>query len=225
MAFEYNAGGRTISIKSKFFRVLVLVLFILFFIGIVFSIIVDGLYRNDINDYSNTHEELKTYAPISNVAYEKDTELIYVFYKESNAVNVYNYSGNFEWSVSIPKQQNGEASFYLENGMFYLIWYDTYIYNAESGAFIDKHESTDEECAKSKSFEEANNLKNTDIDFNVVDVFVKNKDNGIVRYIVDRPEYYALINPFVGWAVGFISALLIAVITIIKVIVQKSLDK
>ncbi|MBR0412523.1 MAG: hypothetical protein IJI47_03010, partial [Eubacterium sp.] len=87
MRTEFNVFGQTYKPKNKVQGVFVSVLFVLFFVGVIYSFIVLGLYTNNIKDYSHTHNELNTYAPISNVAYNEETQLVYVFFEEANAVN------------------------------------------------------------------------------------------------------------------------------------------
>ena len=216
MSTEFNVFGQAFKPKNKFQSVLMSTLFLLFFAGVIYSFIILGLYNNDINDYSHTHEELKTYAPISNVEYDEESRLVYVFYEEAQAVNVYKIDGDFQWSVSIPKQRNGAAQFYLENGKIFLIWYDTYIYNAKTGEFIETHERTDDELDKADDFEENYSLEGTDLDYDIVDVYTVDKDGYAKNYIVNRPEYYILLNPIVGWVVSFASGLIIAFIAVIR---------
>ena len=82
--------------KNKFQSVFMSVLFVLFFAGVIYSFIVLGIYNNDNKDYSHTHDECKTYAAVSNVAYDEGSRLIYVFYEDAHAVNVYDISGDFQ---------------------------------------------------------------------------------------------------------------------------------
>ena len=214
MSTEFNVFGQTYKPKNKFQGVFVSVLFVLFFAGVIYSFIVLGLYSNDIKDYRHTHGELKTYAPVTNVAYDKENQLVYVFFEEANAVNVYSFSGDFQWSVSIPKQINGSTQFYLENGKIYLIWNDTYIYNAKTGEFIETHERTSGELDKAYDFEENYSLEGTGVDYDMVDVYTVDKEGCVDNYIVNRPEYYIIINPIFGWLISFTSGMIISAMAI-----------
>ena len=216
MSAEYNVFGQIYKPKNKFQSVCLSILFILFFAGVIYSFIVLGIYSNDNKDYRHTHDECKTYATVSNVAYDEGSRLIYVFYEDAHAVNVYDISGDFQWSVSIPKQMNGVTQFYLDDGRMFLIWYKTYIYDAKSGDFIDKHESTDAEIDKACDFENNNSLDGTGIDFDLIDVYITDNDGAVKSYIVNRPDYYALINPFAGWLVSFTSGVTIASMAIFR---------
>ena len=214
MRTEFNVFGQTYKPKNKVQGVFVSVLFVLFFVGVIYSFIVLGLYTNNIKDYSHTHNELNTYAPISNVAYNEETQLVYVFFEEANAVNAYNTSGDFQWSVSIPKQRNGSTQFYLDNDKLYLIWNDTYIYNAKTGEFIETHERTSGELDKADDFEENYSLEGTGVDHDIIDVYTVDKEGYVKSYIVNRPEYYILLNPIAGWLISFTSGIIISALAI-----------
>ena len=192
-------------------------LYIMFFGGIAFAFFANYLYNNKIDDYKHTHEEYQTYAPVSTVAYDDESQLVYVFYADAGALNVYSIDGTFRWSLSIPNGKNDIGKFYLEDDRLYLMWYDTYIYNAKTGEFIETHECTDAELDNIYKFEENNSLEGTGLDFDLTDVYTVDKDGSPVHYIVDRPWYYALINPFVGFLISVSSVLIMSAIFIISI--------
>ena len=94
-------------------------------------------YR-DTQNYTELQKELTAPNIIETVLVNEDNEQIYVCYKDTPYVNVYEQNGDFLWAVSTPKSRS--AYFYLDNTFLNIATDDgTYIYDSKNGKFKSKN--------------------------------------------------------------------------------------
>ncbi len=214
MSFSYHVGNIDVQIKSKALSALLCIAFAFFFAGAVFFFVCTSLYRCNISDYQRTHEELDTFAPITSVTADEKSDRLYVFYEDAGTVNVYRFDGSFVYSLTIPNEKNGVAYFGLAGDKLYLLWNETFVYRARDGAFLETHAITD---AEEKQFLDTadEDDANASVAYDLNDVWLTDADGGVKQFIVDKPGWYALINPVVGWLAGFLAALFIFSIAVV----------
>ena len=195
--------------NKKRIKFSVIVFLVLFFVGIIYSLLCVKLQIHNNYYYDRIQPEIDTLCEIDTVKINTEKQLIYVCYDRATCVNVYDFNGNFKWAVSLPYYENsrGPTYFYLDDNRLIIDRNaDAYIYNAISGEFIEKsyieklgivdwRDTYD--TYHIEDFEKAND---NGFSFDYYNVF-KSK-----QYIVQKPAYYLLANEALGILFAFIGA-------------------
>ncbi len=217
--------------NKKGIKFSVIIFLILFFVGIIYSLLCVKLQIHDNDYYDKIQPEIDTLCEIDTVKINKENHLLYVCYDRATCVNVYDFDGNFKWAVSLPYYENsrGVTYFYLDDNKLIIDRNDdAYIYNAISGEFIEKtyieklgivdwRDTYD--TYHIEDFEKANT---NGFSFDYYNVF--NSE----QYIVRKPTYYILANDVWGMLFAFIGAtglFLTCALSVIKKFKKSPFDK
>lgn len=182
----------------------VIVFLILFFSGIIYSLLCVKLQIHDNPYYDRIQPEIDTLCEIDTVKINTEKQLLYVCYDWATCVNVYDFNGNFKWAVSLPHYENsrGATYFYLDGDRFIIDRSaDAYIYNAISGEFIEKSYIEKlgivnwRDTYDTYHIEDFAKLNSNGFSFDSYNVF--NSE----QYIVQKPAYYILANE--AWGILF----------------------
>lgn len=226
------AGSEFIDIASiditpfknrRLIKALIIISIALFIFGIAYAAVCNNLFITDDNaDYKEKQQEIITADTVDTVKIDEENGLIYVFYNNATCINTYDFSGNFEWAVSVPKMQDrGYCYFYLEDNKIYIdCENDVYIYNAVSGEYIERAYADDLGLtAKRERFDELHSVdikkaEKSNLIFDLYNVYFQTESEKID--IVQKPFYTLLQSDFVGYAISMLAALGIAVITFLS---------
>ncbi len=176
-------------------------------------------------DYTHTQAEINTTDDIYSIKVAEDKDRIYVFYQNAAVLNVYNLNGDFQWAIAIPRERNGLADFLYNDDKISLFWYSQYDFDAITGEYIESSDDYDYDYDGMLIDYEKNEKEAEALGYHFAFCDLWHDDG---RYIVDKPDYYILINPILGWAIGFGSGLMIALIALInrfKSIARYKIDK
>ncbi len=217
--------------NKKRIKFSVIIFLILFFVGIIYSLLCVKLQLHDNDYYDKIQPEIDTLCEIDTVKINTENHLLYVCYDRATCVNVYDFDGNFKWAVSLPYYGNsrGVTYFYLDDNKLIIDRNDdAYIYNAINGEFIEKtyieklgivdwRDTYD--TYHIEDFEKANT---NGFSFDYYNVF--NSE----QYIVRKPTYYILANDVWGMLFAFIGAtglFLTCALSVIKKFKKSPFDK
>ena len=157
-------------------------------------------YR-DTQNYTELQKELTAPNIIETVLVNEDNEQIYVCYKDTPYVNVYEQNGDFLWAVSTPKSRS--AYFYLDNTFLNIATDDgTYIYDSKNGKFINKNIDL---TYYETELEYSDKKRVGNIHYNAMNVFTLDAE-GNKTYIVKKPWFHWIFYPIACIATMFISA-------------------
>ncbi len=190
-------------------KISVIVFLVLFFVGIIYSLLCVKIQIHDNYYYDTIQPEIDTFCVIDTVKINTEKHLLYVCYDRATCVNVYDFNGNFKWAVSLPHYENsrGVTYFYLDGNKLIIDRNaDAYIYNATSGEFIEKTYIEKlgivdwRDTYDTYHIEDFDKANNNGFSFNSYDVFNSQ------QYIVRKPAYYILANEIWGILFAFIGA-------------------
>lgn len=204
-------------------KALIIAFSILFFFGIIYAVFCNHVFiSNDNADYKEKQQEIVTADTIDTVKINKENGLIYVFYNNATCINAYDFNGNFEWAISVPRIYGTDyCYFYLENDKIYIDNADdVYVYNSANGDYI-KRTYADELGLTDKRdlFEELHSAdieiaRENNITFDLYNVSRK-IDTAKIN-IVEKPIYTFLQNDTVGYLISIFAGLGNAVIAFIS---------
>ena len=174
-----------------------------FVINIVIFLIGRFLCVRDTANYTSLQPEFFAPEEICTVLYDADCEQLYVCYNDASYVNVYSEEGDFLWAVSTPYLRN--AYFELsKNRLIVYNSYDAYVYDSESGAFIEKTNSENLELEYDWENEYTDDFENGEFYFDTYRVY--KSEEGTLRTIVSRPLWYWIFSSDVCFFISFCSA-------------------
>lgn len=219
---KFDFGGHRITIKNKFVSLIGTISSFMFFAGILFSFICNGLSQNDNSEYDKALPEIDTFSAVSTVKCDFDNDRIYVCYEDAGCVNTYNFNGDFLWAVSIPSEKSGAADFYIVDNYLILNWYDAFYYDSLTGEFVKKVDSETFNDLEYPYFKDSINTdcEKHNIYFDINDVYFF-ENNFSVKYIVDKPFYYTLFQPTTGFLISVFGFFILAVIALCEYIKER----
>lgn len=206
---------------------LMVVFFILCFLGIMQMLITANLITDNNQNYEKKQNEIKTFNTISYVIPDSENRLLYVCYNEATCVNVYDYEGNFQWAVSVPSnpKTNDVIIFYIEEGKLTIktTFYD-YVYDSVTGQFIEKNDAKNYTIPEteyidgffSQEQDYDNNVRSQGFGYDGFDVFKTAPDGDAEYYIVNMPEWYFLIAPEFGLLIVILCGIALVGLTVLS---------
>ena len=208
---------------KKKIKIITIVCFAMLFVGIIYSLLCSKSYHHNNEYYDVVQKEINTYCQIDTIKTDSVNKMLYVCYDDATCVNTYDFSGNFLWAISIPRDEysRGVTYFYLENSKL-IIERDTdvYVYNALTGDFIEK---TYIEKLGIESWrdtydiyhaDDLNKLNNAGFNFNLYNVYAIDENGNPTDFIVKNPDWYIFTNDNWGFGIALIGAIGIFLISV-----------
>lgn len=208
---------------KKQIKTLTIICFVMFFAGILYSVICGRSYIHNNEYYDLKLPEINTFCPIDTVKTDTENEIMLVCYDDATCVNAYNFDGSFLWAISIPRQEysRGVTYFYIDNDKLIIERdSDVYIYNAVSGDFIEKtyiEKLGIESWRDTYDIYHADDLKKMNdalFDFDWYNVYATDENGNPTDYIVKKPDWYILTNDNWGFGIALIGAIGIFLISV-----------
>jgi hypothetical protein len=213
---KLNKIGSSESKRKTPTQIISLICATIFLAGIFLCIISFGMSINSNENYEQALPEINTTSSIDTIKIDYSNDRLYVCYANASCVNTYSLDGDFLWAVSIPSHQNGSPDFYLENNKLIIYWYDAYIYDAITGEFVEFVEDERFDDLEYPYYEDSvrQSPEACGYYYDLTDVYTYD-GNGTIKYIVEKPIYYLLLQPIVGFLISFISIIAIGIIVAI----------
>lgn len=226
-----NFGNIDISSYKniKGIKTVLIVLVILFFFGIAYSLLCDVVFiRNDNENYKEILTEIETADTIDTVKINEKDSLIYVFYNDAGCINTYNLNGNFEWAISVPyNSDRGLTYFYFEDNQLLIDNKDdVYIYNAQNGEFMGKDYAEELGLIEKRDLydvlhsEDVSNAEKNNIVFDIYNVSLIDDKGNIKKSIVNKPATILLKNYALGFLISLFAGFGIAIVSFINKVKQ-----
>lgn len=223
--------------NKKKIKILIVLFFVVFFGGIIYSFLCNHLYSTDFEYYDKTYSEIDTYSEIHTVKVDEQNEMLYVCYAHSLCVNVYDFDGNFKWAIAVPTADNSAKGryFYLVDDRF-MVECDgnVYVYNSLNGEFLEMsyaekagvdgwRDTYEEYCAKDLQI-----ITDFGFAFDFYNIYTIDPNGTLTGTIVEKPDWYILTNYAWGILVAAIGAtgiFIISVLSALKKYGKASIDK
>ncbi len=191
--------------QNRIISVLFSILIVVFIASVGIMLWGRQLCLHDHSQYKEVLDEIYTVEEINSVLIDEETKLIYVCYNDGSYANVYTESGVFQWAVSTPYLRN--TYFEIKDGKFIIYNGDAYVYDALTGAFIEK--TTDEVLELAYDWEYDDGWADApaagDILYDAYQVYRVSEDGSTIP-IVERPVWYLLFNSTLHFTVSFLAA-------------------
>ncbi len=190
---------------KRFFKVLFPLSVGLFVLGIAVGFLGRIICtRDNKNNYQVTQAESFVPDTIQTVLHDEALGQIYVCYNDSNCVNAYTVSGAFLWCVSTPYMRNSE--FGLQDGKLIIYDVDAYIYDAQTGAFLEKDKEENLNLDYQGEKEYTGQYEEGAFYYDQFQVYRATAD-GVLETVVSRPWWYALFSFGLTLTITFIGAI------------------
>lgn len=222
--FDFSGIDITGFDNKKRIKILIIIFMASFFVGVLYSTLCAKSYQHNNEYYDIIQNEIDTFCVIDTLKTDTENKLLYICYDDASCVNVYNFNGEFLWSVSVPCDENsrGVTYFYIDNGRLIIDRdEDIYVYNALTGEFIEKtyiEKLGIDDWRDTYDQYHADDLKkSTEVGF-VFDFYnvYKIDDNGnLTERIIEKPDWYILTNDIWGVLIASVGAIGLFVIIVL----------